>query len=273
MKYDHIGKTYNSTRVPDERITNALLTYLDLPLNARILDVGAGTGNYSYELAKKGFKVTAVEPSATMRGQGKQHENLEWLHGFAEALPMEDDSVDGLICTLASHHFNDLELAFREMARVVKEQGKIVIFTADPRLCLDNCWIWDYFSEIVDQSCQNQPEMDALKRLFEANTSRSAIIQPFLLPHDLKDRFFFSGWRTPDAYLDEGFSSGISSLAAAPKPLLANNLKRLSEDLSSGKWQKKYGDLLNLDEYDCGYFFLVGGSGRVKRHWRNNFTS
>jgi SAM-dependent methyltransferase len=258
MKYDQIGKTYNQTRMPDPRITDRLTALLTQPVGATILDIGAGTGNYSYELAAKGYQVIAVEPSETMRAQAKQHERLVWTAGFAEELPLDDDSADGIVCTLATHHFRDLALSFQEMARVVKKDGKIVIFTADPRICLEECWIADYFREIVEDSCLAQPDLEQLRQMMEENTGRSIGLHSFPLPSDLKDKFFFNGWRTPDAYLDETYRAGISSLAGAPTELVAQNVEQLREDLASGKWHERYGHVLELSEYDCGYFFLVG---------------
>jgi ubiquinone/menaquinone biosynthesis C-methylase UbiE len=258
VKYDNIGKTYNKTRMADERITGQLVELLDLPVNSRILDIGAGSGNYSYELAKLGYNVIAIEPSETMRKQGKQHEKLEWREGIAESLPADDKSVDGVICTLATHHFDDLALSFREMNRVVTEAGRIVIFTADPRKCFGHCWITDYFREIVEQSCQYHPPVDELAQIMTDNTRRKITIRSFPLPYDLKDNFFFSGWKRPEAYLDENYRAGISSLATAPKELLVKNIKRLTDDLKSGEWLRTYGFVLNETEYDCGYVFLVG---------------
>lgn len=49
--YDFIGKTYKVTRKPDQRIVKQLLESLDLDAPATVADAGAGTGNYSYELA------------------------------------------------------------------------------------------------------------------------------------------------------------------------------------------------------------------------------
>jgi ubiquinone/menaquinone biosynthesis C-methylase UbiE len=257
MKYNEIGRTYNTTRSPDERITERLISLLGQPFGSTILDIGAGTGNYSYELAKRGYNVIAIEPSEVMRGQGRRHERLQWKAGFAEELPIENNAVEGIICTLATHHFKDLAQSFREMSRVLKPTGKLVIFTADPRICMENCWISECFKEIVVQSCEAQPTTDDLKTLLEENTGRVADIVRFPLPYDLKDQFFFSGWRRPEAYLNEAFRSGISSLAQAPEDLLHRNLARLEEDLHSGRWHEKYGLLLNEAEFDCGYFFIV----------------
>ena len=76
--YNQIGKTYNTTRRADTRIVQRLILELDVDAPATILDIGAGTGNYSYELAKIGYRVIALEPSEVMRTQGKQHRNVIW---------------------------------------------------------------------------------------------------------------------------------------------------------------------------------------------------
>lgn len=259
MKYDQIGKTYNSTRIPDQRIVDKINHYLDQPSGSLIVDIGAGTGNYTYELARFGHEVVAIEPSETMRNQAKKHDHIKWIDAVAEKLPLDDGSVDGVVCTLATHHFTDLEQSFREMARVVKSHGKIVIFTADPRIVAESCWIWGYFQEIVEESCKSQPEASAFKELFEGSTQKGSNLHRFPLPYDLKDKFFFSGWRTPELYLEEKFRAGVSSLATAPSELLQANLEYLEADLKSRKWHEKYGHILNQSEYDCGYFFLVGG--------------
>lgn len=68
---DVIGIGYSDTRRADPRITERLLEMLALPVGSSILDVGAGTGNYSVALAEAGYRVMALEPSAVMRGQGQ----------------------------------------------------------------------------------------------------------------------------------------------------------------------------------------------------------
>lgn len=70
-EYDRIGKTYTSTRAADPRISQNLIELLKLPPNSSIIDIGAGSGNYSLALAEHGFRVTAVELSEIMRKQEK----------------------------------------------------------------------------------------------------------------------------------------------------------------------------------------------------------
>ncbi len=121
-KYDLIGKTYNATRKADPRITKAILDCLAIDEKGIVADIGAGTGNYTYELAKRGLKVIAVEPSEIMIQQGKKHANIEWIKGKAEQIPIEAGSVDGVICILATHHFDNLEKSISEMYRIIESK-------------------------------------------------------------------------------------------------------------------------------------------------------
>ena len=61
--YDNIGDAYGQTRRADERIVQRIEDLLGLPGGSRILDVSAGSGNYSLALADRGFEVSALEPS------------------------------------------------------------------------------------------------------------------------------------------------------------------------------------------------------------------
>lgn len=118
--YDSIGQQYSTTRIPDSRIVNTLVNLLNLPKGNTIANLGAGTGSYSLALAARGFSVCAIEPSLVMQTQALEHPDIKWITGCAEAIPLPDRSVDGLISVLAIHHFSDLEKAICEMHRVVK---------------------------------------------------------------------------------------------------------------------------------------------------------
>ncbi|UOR12847.1 class I SAM-dependent methyltransferase [Halobacillus amylolyticus] len=254
--YNNIGKTYNSTRRADPRITQRIVEELNVKTPATILDIGAGTGNYSCKLAERGYSVIAMEPSEVMRNQGEDHQNLTWKEGIAEDIPIPNKSVDGIVCTLASHHFKDLRLAFSEMKRVLRDNGKIIIFTLDPRLCADDFWLFEYFSPILEEAYNIHPPIHTLSNLLE-EVRGPVEVKPFALPNDLEDQFFFSGWNNPELYFEESFKNGTSSLAKGNSKTVSSCLNRLREDLESGKWQRKYGDLLHLKNYECGHFFLV----------------
>jgi ubiquinone/menaquinone biosynthesis C-methylase UbiE len=260
-KYDEIGKTYSQTRIADARITNAIIQGLNLTTPSIIVDIGAGTGNYSVELAKLGYKVLAVEPSEVMREQGKQHEELRWIAGVAEALPFDECSVDGIVSTLAIHHFIDLEKSFSEMVRIIKDTGHIVLFIADPRLCKDDCWLVDYFGDIIRQSYQFYKPIDEIVELLRKASGQNVEMLPFFVPHDITDGFFASAWRTPQLYLNPTFRAGISPFTKVSKDILQPILQRLENDLNNGVWERKYGHLLKRYDYEGGYRILIARKG------------
>ncbi|HEX3047477.1 MAG TPA: class I SAM-dependent methyltransferase [Bacillota bacterium] len=264
-KYNGIGKTYNHTRKADPRIFEKIRDELQLEPGSKILDIGAGTGNYSYELAKMGFEVTALEPSEVMLNQGKKHEKIKWVQGVAEDVPFDEGTFHGVICILSTHHFQNLRKSFYEIKRVLKGNGVAVIFTQDPRLCPNDFWYHSYFHDIIEKSYTFHPSANQLKEMLAKVFQNNVEMTTFLIPYDLEDGFFFSAWRYPKRFLDMTFCDGISSLAETPKDILIQIQTKLSDDLNSGSWKSKYGDILYQKEYDFGYFFLrVKNSSRAR---------
>jgi SAM-dependent methyltransferase len=93
----------------------------------RVLDVGAGTGRLAGPLLEAGLDVVAVEPLAAMRAVlARTIGARRALPGRAEALPLDDASVDGAVCSDAWHWFDGARAA-DELARVVRPGGGVVI--------------------------------------------------------------------------------------------------------------------------------------------------
>ena len=251
--YNSIGQQYSKTRVPDIRIVQAIIDLLNLPKGSIIADIGAGTGGYSLALANQGFSVYAVEPSLIMRSQSEKHPQIEWFPGYAEALPLPDNSVNGVISILTIHHFSNLEQAFKEMHRIIKS-GVIVLLTFDIRFA-QKIWLYDYFPWLWEDALRFLP-LNELANLIQVNTTRRVEAIPFLLPYDLSDLFAAAAWRRPELYLHPEVRAGISSFALANKRVIESGVKSLAADLSSGQWDAKYGEIRSLTEIDVGYRFL-----------------
>jgi len=255
--YDSIGNDYNETRGADSRILSAVVSLLDRPPGSLIADIGAGTGNYSFGLAEAGYLVRALEPSDRMLSQRREHAGLEWSRGFAEAVPFKSGLFDGVICTMATHHFSSLEASLREMRRIMKGGARLVIFTADLRMAEETCWLRDYFRPHYDFACGIHPECGSFARLAGSVFGNGAEVGLFPLPHDLADRFFYSAWRFPERYLDGGFRRGVSCFALVDDETTAASLGRLESDLKSGAWDEKYGFYRSREYYNGGYYFLT----------------
>jgi len=88
----------------------------------RVLDLAAGTGRLTGRLVELGLDVVAVEPLAEMRAHVPTP--AEALDGTAEAIPLDDASVDAVLVGQAFHWF-DVPRAMTEISRVLRPGGTL----------------------------------------------------------------------------------------------------------------------------------------------------
>ncbi len=199
------------------------------------LDIGCGTGNYTIALANKGADLTGVEPSASMLDIARKHKgNLKWLQGYAEQIPADDNSFDGVIATLTIHHWRNLNLALKEINRVIKPGGTVVFFTATP-LQMQGYWLNYYFPEMMKASILQMPSLAAIESLLDNNEFTDTATEKYFIQDDLQDCFLYAGKNKPQMYLDDDVRKGISSFAAiANADEVDSGLLKLSADIESG---------------------------------------
>jgi ubiquinone/menaquinone biosynthesis C-methylase UbiE len=95
---------------------------------ADVVDVAAGTGISSRQLAERGAHVTAVELSAAMIAQlAASSSGVRVVQGSGHALPLADDSAD-LITYAQAWHWMDPALAIPEIRRVLRPRGVLGIW-------------------------------------------------------------------------------------------------------------------------------------------------
>jgi len=102
------------------------LEWLAEQLGQRVIDLAAGTGMLTRELAARGFDVVAVEPVAQMRSLIAAGERVRVLDGTAEAIPCADASADAVTVAQAFHWF-DGPRALREIHRVLARSGVLAL--------------------------------------------------------------------------------------------------------------------------------------------------
>jgi len=99
-----------------------------LPERALVLDLAAGTGKLTRPLLDAGLEVVAVEPVAEMRAALPS--SVRALDGTAEAIPLDDGSVDAVTVAQAFHWF-DADAALPEIHRVLRPRGVLAMVWND----------------------------------------------------------------------------------------------------------------------------------------------
>jgi SAM-dependent methyltransferase len=240
--YDTIGATYTVTRRTEPRIAERIWAALG---DARtVVNVGAGTGSYE----PPGRHVTAVEPSAVMRGQ-RAAGAAPCVAAAAESLPFAAGSFDAAMAVHTLHHWPDPIAGLREMRRVA---GRVVVLTHDTGTgWRDRFWlIRDYLPEVAGLVA-GRPPVDRLARAIGAR------VEPVPVPWDCADGFFEAYWRRPEAYLDDRVRRAVSVWARVGPDAERRAVHRLRDDLASGRWAERNRDLLDLDAAELGLRLLI----------------
>jgi demethylmenaquinone methyltransferase/2-methoxy-6-polyprenyl-1,4-benzoquinol methylase len=101
---------------------------LDVAPGERVLDLGAGTGTSSLPFAAAGATVVPCDFSLGMLREGKKrHPELPLTAGDATRLPFADGVFDAATISFALRNVHDTGAALREMRRVVRPGGRLVI--------------------------------------------------------------------------------------------------------------------------------------------------
>jgi demethylmenaquinone methyltransferase/2-methoxy-6-polyprenyl-1,4-benzoquinol methylase len=117
----------------DPRWRRFLVSKVGAPPGALVLDVAAGTGLVSRELAARlRVRVVALDASEAMLRAGLEANEASGLDdrilptlGRAEALPFDDGTFDALTFTYLVRYLDDPAATMRELARVVRPGGRV----------------------------------------------------------------------------------------------------------------------------------------------------
>lgn len=124
------------------------------------LDVGSGTGRYTPALAATFGPVTGVEPSVRMRETAEaqaQHPDVRYLAGSAEDIPVPSASADYALMFLSWSHVQDKPRAVRELARVLRPGGRLLLRTQFSDHMPDLWWLEHFPRNVEAHAAPFQP--------------------------------------------------------------------------------------------------------------------
>jgi len=185
----------------DRRWRQAAAAAADLAIGGSALDLCTGTGELALDLADRvgpRGDVIGLDFSEAMlaraRAKGATHPEVRFVAGDALELPFEDGRFDAATVAFGARNLEDLDRGLREMARVVRPRGRVVVLdiTAPSRLrALHRLW----FDRVV-------PRLGALvSGDATAYSYLPASARRFPAPPELAERMAAAGltevaWRT-----------------------------------------------------------------------------
>jgi ubiquinone/menaquinone biosynthesis C-methylase UbiE len=129
-KWDRMRESFFSERVRKVAVEKA-----GIQPGKLAADIGAGTGFVTEELLRNGLKVIAIDQSESMIEAMKKkfgnHDTVECRVGNFDSLPLDEGTVDYVFANMYLHHVDVPLLAIREMTRILKPGGKLVITDMD----------------------------------------------------------------------------------------------------------------------------------------------
>ena len=117
-----------------EGVRAAAIAASDITPSSIVADVGVGTGFLSTGALAAGARVIGIDSSDRMLEEARKRfarEHFEARVGEIDALPLTTGEVDVVLANMVLHHAPDPPRAIREMSRVLKPGGRLVITDAD----------------------------------------------------------------------------------------------------------------------------------------------
>ncbi len=235
VDYERHGANYTRQRRADPRIASRI--HAALGDAQTVLNVGAGACSYEPD----DRWVLAVEPSASMRAQ-RPAGLAPAIDARAEALPLDDDSVDAAMACVTIHHWEPPEAGLRELRRVARD--RVVVFTFD--LEAHPLWLQEYLGEALDLERSRFPSIEAVAGMLGGRTR----VEQIQTPADCTDGFVEAFWNRPEALLDPAVRASQSMWALVGSSTEKRIVDRLRQALETGEWDAAHGHLRHDDALD-----------------------
>ena len=220
--YTRVSSVYDQTREPvGVEIILGCLAGGRCPLSeTSLLDAGCGTGNYSKALIPHVARIEAVDINAGMLAKARAKLGRETSAGRIrfhqapiDALPLKNESVDGVMVNQVLHHLDDdaaagwpvVRRVVKEFVRVLRPGGALLINICSHEQIGHGWWYLSLIPEAMERMRRRHVPIDGLKGIVkDCGLSDAGCFVP--LDGVMQGRHYFDG-RGP---LDERWRSGDS---------------------------------------------------------------
>ncbi len=193
----------NAPAIRNEDALNRIVKMADAGPDDTVLDVACGPGLLACTFARVARHVTGIDLTPAMLDQARALqrqqglENLTWQEGDVLPLPYTDHSFSIVSTRFAFHHFLDPLAVLKEMRRVCRPGGRVVV--ADSAPAAGKADAFNRMERLRDPSHVRALSPEELRGLFDDAGLPAPRVQPDLLPGDVESFLARSFPREGDA--------------------------------------------------------------------------
>ena len=229
----------DSARCAEPSIVENIIDLLEPKAEGTYLDLACETGNYTVALAGKGGKWAAVDNSSRMLGLAKgKSGSIDWKLAEVQSLPFEDETFDGIVCTLGMQYFQNVMEVGKEIGRVLKKDAPLVIFTSTPEQ-MGNFWLNHYFPMMMADTIIRMPALATVASALNKGGMSIRIRRAYDIQPDHQDGFLYCGKHKPERYMDSKVRDSIPAFRDLVEDYeLEDGLERMKADIQSGSLEQ-----------------------------------
>ena len=156
FKYDFFN--HLATFYIDKYWRYQFIRRLNIKTGMNVLDIATGTGDVIIKICSKNKDINGIGfdcsqnmlEMAKNKSKKKKIANLKYIHGYAEKLPFESNSIDIITISFGIRNFSNYEDALKEINRVLKPNGTLAILEfCRPKNSLFQKLFSFYFNNII----------------------------------------------------------------------------------------------------------------------------
>jgi ubiquinone/menaquinone biosynthesis C-methylase UbiE len=222
-----------------------------------VLDIASGEGYGSAFIASTAKEVTGVDlDQYAVEDAIEKYKmrNLVFKQGSATDIPLDDNSVEMVISFETLEHHNMHEEMMKEVKRVLKPDGMLVISTPDKLIYSDkkNYQNKYHVKELYEKEFKNLVQNEFK---YSAFFKQRAFFASMITPEDVKntDAINFYKGNYSSLYEESGLEAEYLIAFASDEPIVYGNSSLFIDEDFSNKLESK---IKNSTRYKFGNFFL-----------------
>ena len=167
------------------------------------------------------------------------------IEAVVEDLPLDDDSVDAVMGVFTMQHWSDVDRGLAEVARVGRDRAVFVTLDMDVAASM---WLAaEYLPEMIEADRRDFPSLEQL-----AAALPGLEVEEIPVPGDCADGFASRSGAARRPTSTPASARPPRTGTGSTRKVVERALGELAADLESGEWDRRHGDLRELDELDVG---------------------